>query len=104
LIVLSVLLSAFIDNVPFIAVMLPVVAGMAQAMGVSPYPLYFALVIAVSVGGNISPVGASANVVAVDILKNEKRCVSFWDFARIGIPFTVVGVTAASAFIWLVFH
>jgi Na+/H+ antiporter NhaD/arsenite permease-like protein len=99
----SVLFSAFIDNVPFIAAMLPVVSHLADFMSVSPYVLYFGLVIGASVGGNITPIGASANIVAVGFLKNKGYRTSFMDFVKIGLPFTIVSVLVAVSFIWLMF-
>lgn len=100
----SVILSGFIDNVPFIAAMLPVVGNVAQFMGVSPYLFYFGLVIGASVGGNITPVGASANIVAMGLLKKRGHRHSFMEFVKIGLPFTLVSVIASTAFIWIMFR
>lgn len=100
----SVSLSAFIDNVPFIAAMLPVVGHLADIMVVSPYLFYFGLVIGASVGGNVTPVGASANIVAMGILKKNGSEPSFWDFVKIGLPFTIITVFAATALVWVVFR
>ncbi|MCB9358793.1 anion permease [Candidatus Woesearchaeota archaeon] len=104
IIVSSVLLSGFVDNVPFIAAMLPVVDRMAEIMGISPYLFFFGLVIGASVGGNITPVGASANIVAMGMLKNRRFKVTFWDFMKIGLPFTIVSVLASTLFIWLMYR
>ena len=99
----SVLCSAFIDNIPYVATMLPVIEGLAVSMpGVSPYLLYFGLLIGATLGGNITPVGASANVVATGILNKEGYKVKSSDFFKIGIPFTLTAVIAGYAFIWFV--
>ncbi|MCU0641937.1 MAG: SLC13 family permease [Candidatus Margulisbacteria bacterium] len=98
----SVAVSAFVDNIPFLAAMLPVAMSLAAKVGVDPSPLLFGLLIGASLGGNITPIGASANVVACGILKKEGYTVSFGQFLRIGLPFTLAAVSAASFFIWLV--
>jgi Na+/H+ antiporter NhaD/arsenite permease-like protein len=99
---LSVLISAFVDNVPFLAAMLPVAISVSAKLGIDPSLLLFGLLIGASIGGNITPIGASANIVACGLLKKEGYHVSFGDFARIGIPFTLASVTAAYLFIWFV--
>lgn len=98
----SVVVSAFVDNVPYLAAMLPVAHSLAADLGQSPTLLMFGLLIGASIGGNITPIGASANIVAVGYLKQRGYHVTFWDFVRIGLPFSVVAVVAASAFVWLV--
>jgi Na+/H+ antiporter NhaD/arsenite permease-like protein len=99
----SVFLSAFIDNVPFLVAMLPVVKSITVNMGTSPSLLYFGLLIGASVGGNITPIGASANIVSVGILKKQGYSMRFMEFVRIGLPFTIVSVIASSMFTWIVF-
>ncbi|MBI5874042.1 MAG: anion permease [Candidatus Omnitrophica bacterium] len=99
---ISVFLSAFIDNVPFLAAMLPVAISMAVRLNINPSLFLFGLLIGASLGGNITPIGASANIVACGLLKKEGYSVSFKDFAKIGLPFTLVAVTAAYLFIWFV--
>jgi len=74
---------------------------LAQRLGVSPELLAFGMVIGASVGGNITPVGASANIVACGIAKREGYHVSFGEFARLGLPFTLAGVVMAYAFLWV---
>jgi Na+/H+ antiporter NhaD/arsenite permease-like protein len=98
----SVFLSAFVDNVPFLAAMLPVAGAMSAKLGISPYLFYFGLLIGASLGGNITPIGASANIVACGLLKKEGYEVSFRSFMKIGLPFTLVAVTAAYLFVWFV--
>jgi Na+/H+ antiporter NhaD/arsenite permease-like protein len=103
IVVSSVILSGFVDNVPFIAAMLPVVTNLSIYLSTQPYLFYFGLVIGASVGGNITPIGAAANVVGMGILKKEGYRASFWDFVKIGLPFTIVSVLASSIFIWFFF-
>ena len=99
---LSVLLSAFIDNVPFLAAMLPVAMIMSDKLQIHPSLFLFGLLIGASLGGNITPIGASANIVACGLLKKEGYPVKFTHFMKIGIPFTLAAVTAAYLFVWFV--
>ena len=96
----SVLISAFIDNIPYVATMLPVLSGIAARTGFDPCLLYFGLLTGATLGGNITPIGASANITGVGILRREGYEVSFGQFARIGIPFTFVAVMGGYLLIW----
>jgi Na+/H+ antiporter NhaD/arsenite permease-like protein len=98
----SVLVSAFIDNVPYITAMLPVVIGIAGRIGMSNEVLVFGLLIGSCLGGNITPIGASANIVALGILQRTGRHVSFGSFARIGFPFTLAATGSAFVLLWLI--
>ena len=100
----SVVISAFIDNIPYVATMLPVVKGVAAALGMEPYLLYFGLLSGATLGGNLTPVGASANIAATGILAKEGHTVSMKDFFRIGIPFTLTAVTVGYLFLWFVWR
>ncbi len=100
----SVLMSAFIDNIPYVATMLPVVSGIASIMGCSPYVLYFGLLTGATLGGNLTPIGASANIATIGILNKQGYKVKNSDFLKIGIPFTLAAVTAGYLFIWFVWH
>jgi len=104
IVVFSVLLSAFVDNVPYLLAMLPVVKIVTENLGASPYLFYFGLLIGASVGGNITPIGASANIVAMGIMKKKGHNVKFMEFVRIGLIFTVVAVLAACLFLWFVYN
>ena len=83
----SVVISAFIDNIPYVATMLPLLAGVATAMNVEPHFLYFGLLVGATLGGN---------------LRKEGHEVSFGDFMKIGIPFTLTAVIAGYLFVWIV--
>ncbi|MEW5758874.1 MAG: SLC13 family permease [Candidatus Omnitrophota bacterium] len=102
LVFLAVILSAFIDNVPFLAAMLPVAVSMSNNLNINPSLFLFGLLIGASLGGNITPIGASANIVACGLLKKEGYEVRFKDFMKIGVPFTIAAVLAAYLFIWLI--
>lgn len=97
----SVLISAFVDNIPYVATMLPVLSVVTSRMGVEPYLLYFGLLCGATLGGNLTPVGASANITATGLLRKQGYEVKFRDFARIGIPFTLTAVMVGYLFIWI---
>ena len=98
----SVLLSAFIDNIPYIATMLPVVAGMAGILGIDPIILYFGLLTGATLGGNLTPIGASANITGIGILRKNGYEVKTWDFMRISVPFTLAAVVTGYLLIWFI--
>ncbi len=99
---LSVFLSAFIDNIPYTVAMIPVAKIVAASLGVSQWPFLFGLLIGTSLGGNITPIGASANMVAVGLLRKNHYHVKFGDFFKIGFPFTIAAVSVAYLFLWFV--
>jgi Na+/H+ antiporter NhaD/arsenite permease-like protein len=99
----SVLISAFIDNIPYVAAMMPVGIALAHIFGINQSLFLFGIVIGASVGGNITPIGASANIVGVGMLRKRKYYVNFMDFVKIGLPFTFFSVLAAYIFIWLIY-
>lgn len=98
----SVLFSAFIDNIPYVATMLPVVSGIASMQGWDPYVLYFGLLVGSTLGGNLTPIGASANIAGIGILRREGYNVSTGDFMHIGVPFTLIAVISGYLYCWLV--
>ncbi|MBE6963382.1 MAG: arsenic transporter [Ruminococcaceae bacterium] len=99
----SVLFSAFIDNIPYTATMLPVMGGVAAAMGGSPDVMYFGLLAGATLGGNLTPVGASANIAAGGILNKAGYTVSTKDFMRMGVPFTLAAVLTGYILIWVLY-
>ncbi len=99
----SVLFSAFIDNIPYVATMLPVIQGLALKLGIDPTVLYFGLLSGATLGGNLTPIGASANITGINILKKEGCTVKNSDFFKIGIPFTLAAIIPAYIYTWLVY-
>lgn len=97
----SVVISAFIDNIPYVATMLPLLAGVAAATNVEPHFLYFGLLVGATLGGNLTPIGASANITGVGMLRKEGYEVSFGDFMKIGVPFTLTAVITGYLFVWI---
>ncbi len=100
IVVFSVLISAFVDNVPFLIAMIPVTQKVADTLGAPVPVLMFGLLIGSCLGGNITPIGASANVVTMGILRKRGYVVTFREFMAVGVPFTIAAVIAACAFVW----
>jgi Na+/H+ antiporter NhaD/arsenite permease-like protein len=99
----SVLFSAFIDNIPYVFTMLPVVAMLASDLGLAqPYVLYFGLLIGATLGGNITPIGASANIATIGILRKEGYEVKAGEFMKYGIPFTLAAVITGYLLNWMI--
>ena len=99
----SVIISAFIDNIPYVATMIPVIAGIAMEMGIDSTALYFGLLSGATLGGNCTPIGASANIAGIGILRKEGYDVTNGDFFKIGIPFTLSAIVPAYILIWILF-
>ena len=97
------LISAFIDNIPYVATMLPVITGLSAALGIDPTVLYFGLLSGATLGGNCTPIGASANITAIGMLNKEGYEVKNGDFMQMGVPFTLAAVIPAYIYIWLMY-
>ncbi len=97
----SVLISAFVDNIPYVATMLPVLTAVTNTLGIEPYLLYFGLLSGATLGGNITPIGASANITAVGLLRKNGYEVSFKDFMKIGVPYTLTAGCVGYLYFWL---
>ncbi len=101
---LSVAASSFIDNVPFTVLMIPVCNQIAAVMGVNPFPLIFGMLIGTGIGGNITPVGATANVFACGMLEKRGYKIKLKDYMKISLPFSVIAVLVAHVllqFLWM---
>lgn len=99
----SVIFSAFIDNIPYVATMLPVVTGIATQLGLDPTVLYFGLLSGATLGGNLTPIGASANITSLGILRKEGYEVAPSTFMKISIPYTLAAVFSGYVLIWAFF-
>lgn len=97
----SVILSAFIDNIPYVATMLPVVTSLAISMNVNPTVLYFGLLVGATLGGNLTPIGASANIAGIGILRKNGYEVSNRAFMGVSVPYTLLAVSAGYVLVWL---
>ncbi|HAY73337.1 MAG TPA: arsenic transporter [Ruminococcaceae bacterium] len=99
---ISVILSAFIDNIPYTATMLTIVPVIATDMGMDPKLLYYGLLCGATLGGNLTPIGASANIAGIGILKKEGYEVKSTTFMKYGVPFTLAAVMTGYVLIWFI--
>ncbi|MEJ3746987.1 ArsB/NhaD family transporter [Actinomycetes bacterium KLBMP 9797] len=99
----SAVLSAIVDNIPYVATMSPVVAEMVNSNGSASQSqvLWWALALGADLGGNATAVGASANVVVLGIAERAGKPISFWGFTKYGLIVTVVTVALAVPYLWL---
>ncbi len=97
----SALLSAFVDNIPFVATMIPVLKDFGELSGKDITPLWWALAAGAALGGNGTLVGASANLVAAGISEKAGHPISFWRFLKIGFPLMILSVTISAGVLWL---
>ena len=95
--------SGIIDNIPYVATMTPVVAELSTSLphDLHPDALWWALALGADFGGNLTAVGASANVVMLGIARRAGTPISFWEFTRKGAVVTVVSVACAALYLWL---
>lgn len=95
--------SGIIDNIPFTATMTPIVSELAQGLTgpTDPNVLWWALALGADFGGNLTAVGASANVVMLGIARRADNPISFWDFTRKGLSVTVMSIALAAVYLWL---
>jgi Na+/H+ antiporter NhaD/arsenite permease-like protein len=99
----SALLSGIIDNIPYVAAMSPIVLQLTQDIGdpVQANALWWSLAIGADFGGNLTAIGASANVVILGIAKRSGYPISFWEFTKTGAIVTVVTILLAAPYLWL---
>jgi len=97
----SAVLSAIVDNIPYVATMSPIVSDLAAGHGGAGHVLWWALALGADLGGNATAVGASANVVALGLADREGHHIGFWEFTKYGLVVTAVTVTLCVPYLWL---
>ena len=99
----SFVISGVINNVPYAATMAPIVAQLLPSIAgqVHQQALWWALVLGTDLGGNLTAVGASANVVILGIARRADSPISFWEFTRKGAVITTISVALSAAYLWL---
>ncbi|MCP5453186.1 MAG: ArsB/NhaD family transporter [Spirochaetaceae bacterium] len=98
------LLSGLLDNIPFVATMIPLIQDMGASLGARAIePLWWALSLGACLGGNGTLIGASANVVSVGISRKNGNPISFWDFTKYGAAYTLISLIISSVYMLLRF-
>jgi Na+/H+ antiporter NhaD/arsenite permease-like protein len=111
----SAILSAAVDNIPYVAAMNPLIVDLARSLHpeISDYatlvhqpdiiPLWWALALGACLGGNGTIIGASANVVIVDIARKAGYPISFWQFFKLGFPVMLGSVLMSAVYLWFLY-
>ncbi|HEX2774732.1 MAG TPA: ArsB/NhaD family transporter, partial [Micromonosporaceae bacterium] len=98
----SAVMSAIVDNIPYVATISPVVAEMVRADGTSQAQvLWWSLLLGADLGGNATAVGASANVVVLGLAERAGQRITFWQFTKYGLVVTLVTVVLCVPYLWL---
>ena len=99
----SAVLSGVIDNIPYVATMSPLVLELARGIGdpVHAQALWWSLTLGADFGGNLTAIGASANVVVLGIAARAGSPISFWEFTRKGAVVTLLTVALAAPYLWV---
>jgi Na+/H+ antiporter NhaD/arsenite permease-like protein len=99
----STVASGLIDNVPYVATMTPIVTHLSTAMPHQEHHnvLWWALALGGDLGGNLTAVGSSANIVMIGIALRSGHTISFWDFTRKGIVITAISAVLSALYLWL---
>jgi len=100
----SALVSAFIDNIPFVMAMIPVITSIAATLAINHEPLFWALSLGGCFGGNGTLVGASANIVAAGLSEKYGYPISFRSFIKYGFPVMLTTVAVATAYVLLRYY
>ena len=100
----SALFSGIVDNIPYVATLAPLTNDIVQSGGGDARPLWWALALGADLGGNLTAVGASANVVMTGIAKRNGHPISFWEFTKYGAIVTVVTVGLCFPYLWLRYY
>jgi len=99
---IAAIMSAFVDNIPFTATMLPIVAYLSQVIPGAENTLWWALALGACFGGNGTIIGASANVVTVGIAESRGYRTTFGGFMKTAFPFMIISVIIAQVWLLLV--
>lgn len=95
----SAIASAFIDNIPFVATMIPLIMEMGEVSGMNIMPLWWALSLGACLGGNGTVIGASANVVALGIAERDGYRVSFGEYFKIAFPMMLLTIAISTVYL-----
>ena len=98
---ISAIASAFIDNIPFAATMIPVINSLAATQGVDLSVLSWSLAMGTDIGGSATPIGASANVVGIATAAKEGHIIKWGPYCKAMVPATMLVMIIATVFIWV---
>lgn len=96
----SAICSAVVDNIPFVATMIPLVQDISDSTGMDVETLWWSLALGADIGGNATLVGASANVVVAGLAEKLGVPITFWEYLKVALPLTLVGILVAHVYVW----
>lgn len=99
------LLSGIIDNIPLVATFIPVIKDMSAVLGAEQIePLWWSLALGSCLGGNLTAIGASANVIMISTAKKSDIKISFVEFLKYGVPITLLTLAMSSIYVYLRYY
>ena len=99
---LSAIASAFVDNIPFVATMIPLIHTMGELGGMSNIdPFWWSLALGACLGGNGTLIGASANVIVAGMAEHRKHHISFLGFMKVAFPLMIMSIIVSSVYVYL---
>ena len=98
---MSAIASAFIDNIPFVATLIPLIKDMGQMGLTNLDPMWWSLALGACLGGNGTLIGASANVVVASMAARRGKAISFIEFMKVAFPIMILTIIISSAYVWL---
>ncbi len=104
---LSAIASSFVDNIPFVATMIPLIQDMGRLGGINDLDfLWWSLSLGACLGGNGTIIGASANLIVIGMAEKRGETISFMSFLKVGFPLMLISIILATAYLlfWYVFH
>ena len=99
----SAIASAFLDNIPFVATMIPLIQNIGASGAMDISPLWWALSLGACLGGNGTLIGASANVIVVGMLEKKGYKLSFMKYMKIAFPLMIISIVISSIYIQFMF-
>ena len=96
----SAVLSAIVDNIPFVATMIPLIKDIGAISGLALGPLWWALALGADIGGNATLIGASANVVVSGMAEKEGHRIGFVEYMKVALPLTFIGMIICTAYVY----
>ena len=96
----SAFFSSVVDNIPFVATMIPLVKDIGTISGLALAPLWWALTLGADIGGNATIVGASANLVVSGMAEKEGHKIGFVEYMKVALPLTVVAMVISTIYIY----
>lgn len=98
---MSGIFSAFVDNIPFVTAMIPLIKEVGQLSGMPLEPLWWSLALGTCLGGNGTLIGAAANVVVAGISEKQGYTISFMKYMKVGLPLMIVSLIISTLYIYL---